>query len=114
MIGPSDPRLFAPADAVILCTSGTTGRPKSAKLTHSGLNRNQEVTARNLLLLTPDDVIMGCLPLFHVFGLTCGLNAAIASGAAAGGGLDMTTARNDDGGDPAAPLDLLLTSATRA
>jgi long-chain acyl-CoA synthetase len=68
--------------AVILYTSGTTGRPKGAELTHAGLNRNQEITARNLLLLTPDDVIMGCLPLFHVFGLTCGLNAAIATGAA--------------------------------
>jgi long-chain acyl-CoA synthetase len=67
--------------AVILYTSGTTGRPKGAELTHGGLNRNQEVTARNLLLLAPDDVIMGCLPLFHVFGLTCGLNAAIATGA---------------------------------
>jgi long-chain acyl-CoA synthetase len=67
--------------AVILYTSGTTGRPKGAELTHAGLNRNQEITARNLLLLTPDDVIMGCLPLFHVFGLTCGLNAAIATGA---------------------------------
>jgi len=67
--------------AVILYTSGTTGRPKGAELTHGGLNRNQEVTARNLLLLTPDDVIMGCLPLFHVFGLTCGLNAAISTGA---------------------------------
>jgi long-chain acyl-CoA synthetase len=68
--------------AVILYTSGTTGRPKGAELTHAGLNRNQEITARNLLQLTPDDVIMGCLPLFHVFGLTCGLNAAIATGAA--------------------------------
>jgi len=67
--------------AVVLYTSGTTGRPKGAELTHAGLNRNQEVVARNLLLLTPDDVVMGCLPLFHVFGLTCGLNAAIASGA---------------------------------
>jgi long-chain acyl-CoA synthetase len=67
--------------AVILYTSGTTGRPKGAELTHAGLNRNQEITARNLLLLTPDDVIMGCLPLFHVFGLTCALNAAIATGA---------------------------------
>ena len=72
--GPSD-------TAVILYTSGTTGRPKGAELTHAGLNRNQEVVARNLLLLTPDDVVMGCLPLFHVFGLTCGLNAAIACGA---------------------------------
>jgi long-chain acyl-CoA synthetase len=70
-----------PDTAVILYTSGTTGRPKGAELTHAGLNRNQEITARNLLLLTPDDVIMGCLPLFHVFGLTCGLNAAIATGA---------------------------------
>ncbi len=67
--------------AVILYTSGTTGRPKGAELTHSGLNRNQEVTARTLLQLTADDVIMGCLPLFHVFGLTVGLNTAIASGA---------------------------------
>jgi long-chain acyl-CoA synthetase len=71
-----------PSDtAVILYTSGTTGHPKGAELTHAGLNRNQEVTARNLLQLTPDDVIMGCLPLFHVFGLTCGLNTAIATGA---------------------------------
>jgi long-chain acyl-CoA synthetase len=67
--------------AVILYTSGTTGRPKGAELTHSGLNRNQDVVARSLLDLTPDDVVMGCLPLFHVFGLTCGLNAAISSGA---------------------------------
>jgi long-chain acyl-CoA synthetase len=30
--------------------------------------------------ITPDDVVMGCLPLFHVFGLTCGLNASVLSG----------------------------------
>jgi len=66
--------------AVILYTSGTTGRPKGAELTHAGLNTNQAVSARTLLLLGPDDVVMGCLPLFHVFGLTCGLNAAIANG----------------------------------
>lgn len=66
--------------AVILYTSGTTGRPKGAELTHAGLHTNQAVSARTLLLLGPDDVVMGCLPLFHVFGLTCGLNAAIANG----------------------------------
>jgi long-chain acyl-CoA synthetase len=66
-------------DAVILYTSGTTGRPKGAELTHTGLVRNATLTSRTLIQNSPDDVIMGCLPLFHVFGLTCGLNAAVAT-----------------------------------
>jgi long-chain acyl-CoA synthetase len=33
-----------------------------------------------MLTAGPGDVMMGCLPLFHVFGLTCGLNATIVSG----------------------------------
>jgi long-chain acyl-CoA synthetase len=66
--------------AVILYTSGTTGHPKGAELTHAGLARNAELTARTLLKNNPDDVTMGCLPLFHVFGLTCGLNATVAAG----------------------------------
>jgi long-chain acyl-CoA synthetase len=68
-------------DAVILYTSGTTGRPKGAELTHANLTRNAELTAATLLNAGPDDVVMGCLPLFHVFGLTCGLNATIIGGA---------------------------------
>ncbi|MBV9206826.1 MAG: long-chain fatty acid--CoA ligase, partial [Actinobacteria bacterium] len=67
-------------DAVILYTSGTTGRPKGAELTHAGLVRNAELTARTLLKNGDGDVIMGCLPLFHVFGLTCALNAGVAAG----------------------------------
>lgn len=67
--------------AVVLHTSGTTGKPKGAELTHGGLRRNADVTLRTLIGVGPDDVIMGCLPLFHVFGLTCGLNAAVAVGA---------------------------------
>jgi long-chain acyl-CoA synthetase len=67
--------------AVILHTSGTTGKPKGAELTHGGLNRNQEISSRTLIEVGPDDVIMGCLPLFHVFGMTCALNAAVAVGA---------------------------------
>jgi long-chain acyl-CoA synthetase len=63
--------------AVILYTSGTTGRPKGAELTHAGLNSNARTTQETLLEATPDDVIMGCLPLFHVFGLTCALNAGV-------------------------------------
>jgi len=67
-------------DAVILYTSGTTGQPKGAELTHANLTRNAELTAVTLIKAGPDDVIMGCLPLFHVFGLTCGLLATICSG----------------------------------
>ncbi|WP_027343506.1 long-chain-fatty-acid--CoA ligase [Hamadaea tsunoensis] len=68
--------------AVILYTSGTTGRPKGAELTHANLGRNAEVAARTLFELTSDDVIMGCLPLFHSFGQSCGMNTAVLAGAA--------------------------------
>jgi long-chain acyl-CoA synthetase len=67
--------------AVILYTSGTTGLPKGAELTHANLYRNAEVTTTTLLNASQDDVIMGCLPLFHVFGLTVGMNAAVIGGA---------------------------------
>jgi long-chain acyl-CoA synthetase len=67
--------------AVVLHTSGTTGTPKGAELTHGGLDRNQEVAARTLIEVGPADVVMGCLPLFHIFGLTCGLNTSVSAGA---------------------------------
>ena len=67
--------------AVILHTSGTTGVPKGAELTHGNLLRNQAIVASRLLDLGPDDVVMGCLPMFHAFGMTCGLNATMSSGA---------------------------------
>ncbi|MUL80243.1 MULTISPECIES: long-chain fatty acid--CoA ligase [unclassified Mycolicibacterium] len=66
--------------AVVLHTSGTTGKPKGAELTHGSLGSNQDVVMR-LLKLTEDDVVLGCLPLFHVFGMTCAMNAAISAGA---------------------------------
>ncbi len=66
--------------AVILYTSGTTGTPKGAELTHSNLRRNVEV-ASGLWDYSDEDVILGALPLFHSFGQTCSLNCAINAGA---------------------------------
>ena len=67
--------------AVILFTSGTTGQPKGAELTHGNLRTNTEVMLVELLEITADDVIFGGLPLFHAFGQTCTLNTAVAAGA---------------------------------
>ncbi|QWZ08510.1 long-chain fatty acid--CoA ligase [Nocardioides panacis] len=66
---------------VLLYTSGTTGQPKGAELTHHNLATNASTSAETLVELSDEDVVMGCLPLFHCFGLTCGLNAAVTAGA---------------------------------
>ena len=67
--------------AVILYTSGTTGKPKGAELTHGSLLHNAEVFQSDLVNLVPDDVVFGGLPLFHSFGQTCTLNVTMAAGA---------------------------------
>lgn len=67
--------------AVILYTAGVTGAPKGAALTHANLARNAEIVADRLCGLGEHDVVLGCLPLFHSFGLTCVLNAAVRNGA---------------------------------
>ena len=67
--------------AVILYTSGTTGQPKGAELTHANLTSNAEVVRTDLIRPRPEDVIFGGLPLFHAFGQTCTLNVAVSSGA---------------------------------
>jgi long-chain acyl-CoA synthetase len=68
-------------NAVILHTSGRTGAPKGAELTHGNLIAARPLSARRLLDIGPDDVVLGCLPLFHAFGMMCGLAAVISSGA---------------------------------
>ena len=67
--------------AVILYTSGTTGKPKGAELTHTNLLLNCAVVVPKLIPATPDDVALATLPLFHSFGQTCIQNAFIAAGA---------------------------------
>ncbi len=62
--------------AVIIYTSGTTGRPKGAELTHNSLFTNAIVCA-DLFKYTSADNVLIVLPMFHIFAMTCMLNAAL-------------------------------------
>jgi long-chain acyl-CoA synthetase len=66
--------------AVILQGSGTSGEHESTELSHGSLTQNQEVAARGLLNLGPDDLVLTCVPLYEGFGLTCGLLATLYAG----------------------------------
>ncbi|HXS43868.1 MAG TPA: long-chain fatty acid--CoA ligase [Solirubrobacteraceae bacterium] len=66
--------------ALILYTSGTTGTPKGAELTHRNLHAATDV-AVDLVDAGAEMVTFGGLPLFHVFGLTSGLNSCVRVGA---------------------------------
>lgn len=67
--------------AVILYTSGTTGAPKGAELTHFNLFFNAFYSTREITKPKPGDVCLVTLPLFHSFGQTCLLNASVLAGA---------------------------------
>jgi len=93
---PQDPE----ATAVILYTSGTSGRPRGATLTHRALLANiEQVASLENLPVGPDDVVLGLLPLFHVYGLNAVLGQAVRQRAS----IVMV-----DGFDPAALLDLIV------
>jgi long-chain acyl-CoA synthetase len=65
--------------AVILYTSGTTGRPKGAELTHSNMIMNARL-ADNMFARSLDDVHLVVLPLFHSFGQTVQMNSGFYTG----------------------------------
>lgn len=65
--------------AVVIYTSGTTGKPKGAKLTHSNLAWNSSITV-DLFDFKGDDIALTVLPLFHIFGQNCIMNAAVFAG----------------------------------
>jgi len=75
VVGNDDP-------AVLLFTSGTAGAPKPAVLTHGSLAANLTQVQRHPgLALNPDDVGLGLLPFFHVYGLNVTLGLPLAAGA---------------------------------
>ena len=65
--------------AVLVYTSGTTGKPKGAELTHFQLYMNCTV-AGGLFGARSDDVVLAVLPFFHVFGLSSVINVFIRHG----------------------------------
>ncbi len=85
LIGGSEPVKVLPATmpddtAVILYTSGTTGRPKGAELTHFNMFYNASYVGTRLMPLGADTVALTVLPLFHSFGQTVMHNAVILGG----------------------------------
>jgi malonyl-CoA/methylmalonyl-CoA synthetase len=79
---PPMPALTPEDPAVILYTSGTTGRPKGAVLDHGGLLA-QARGAIEVWRWTAGDVLVHALPLFHLHGLGMGLNGTLLSGGSA-------------------------------
>ncbi|MCU1556990.1 MAG: long-chain fatty acid--CoA ligase [Microbacteriaceae bacterium] len=67
--------------ATILYTSGTTGKPKGAEGSHFAIVEQTNTLLLNTFDLRADDVVLGCLPLFHTFGQTCTLNTGFRVGA---------------------------------
>lgn len=93
---PVDPRLPAPAraaligamrpdepvedgDALVVATSGTTGEPKGAVLTHEAVEASARATSARLEVDPATDSWLACLPLAHVGGLSV-VTRALATG----------------------------------
>jgi len=66
--------------AVILYTSGTTGQPKGAELTHANMIMNP-LAFSSCIRVLPEDKILCVLPLFHSYGQSTQMNAGIIAGA---------------------------------
>lgn len=66
--------------AAILYTSGTTGKPKGAMLSHGNLASNG-IALRDSWRFTEDDVLLHALPVFHAHGLFVACHCALLSGA---------------------------------
>lgn len=66
--------------AVLVFTSGTAGPPRAAVLTHGNLLANIDQLRSTPGDQTPDDVVLGVLPMFHIYGLNVVLGVSLAAG----------------------------------
>jgi long-chain acyl-CoA synthetase len=66
---------------VVFYTSGTTGRPKGAELSHLNMVMCATVNSFDANDVHRDDIALGALPLFHVFGQTVSMNSTWRAGA---------------------------------
>lgn len=71
-----------PGDLAVICyTSGTTGRPKGAMLTHRNFVANlEQIQAVEKVAIKPGERTLLVLPLFHIFGMNVGLNWTLWAG----------------------------------
>ena len=76
----SDWPVLPDSTACLLYTSGTTGAPKGAELTHRGLLLNCRLAIKEMLHLTDTDVILAPMPFFHVGGMWYHLFPSFAAG----------------------------------
>lgn len=68
--------------AVIAYTSGTSGFPKGAMLSHGNLSENMDQMLQVPVAKTePDDIVLGVLPMFHIYALNVILGLSIRQGA---------------------------------
>jgi len=75
------PKVDMDDTAFVLFTSATTGLAKGAELTHRSLSVNaQQIHAWFPSFVDGGETVVGCLPFFHVFGLTCALNVGLFYG----------------------------------
>ncbi len=77
---PSDVQLSFDDVAMYQYTGGTTGVSKGVMLTHGNLSKQVQQVAAWFPTFTSDEVMLGALPFFHVFGLTTAMNLAIYLG----------------------------------